>query len=181
MSQPPPQLSKLTPLYSRNEIATRVSEMAHTLSQTFAGREPLVIGVLKGAFLFVADLVRAMEIPVKIDFVQAASYGSATTSSGHVRLVKDCTIDISGQDVILVDTIVDTGLTLDFLYTQLHHRQPRSLTTCVLLDKPHSRQVEVRGDHVGFTLSQGFVVGYGLDFDDAYRHLDGLYLRAVPD
>ena len=150
--------------------------MAHTLSQTYAGREPLVIGVLKGAFLFVADLVRAMEIPVKIDFVQAASYGSATTSSGQVRLVKDCTTNISGQDVILVDTIVDTGLTLDFLHTQLRHRQPRSLTTCVLLDKPHRRQVEVYVDHVGFTLDQGFVVGYGLDFDDVYRHLDGLYL-----
>jgi hypoxanthine phosphoribosyltransferase len=150
--------------------------MAHTLSQIFAGREPLVVGVLKGAFLFVADLVRAMEIPVRIDFVQAASYGSATTSSGQVRLVKDCTADISGQDIILVDTVVDTGLTLDFLHTQLRRRQPRSLTTCVLLDKPHRRQVEVHIDHVGFPPTEGFVVGYGLDFDDAYRHLDGLYL-----
>ncbi len=176
MSQPPLQLPKLAPLYSRDEIATRVYAMTHTLSQTLAGREPLVIGVLKGAFLFVADLVRAMEIPVRIDFVQAASYGSATTSSGQVRLVKDCTTDISRQDVILVDTIVDTGFTLDFLHTQLRQRQPRSLTTCVLLDKPHSRQVEVHIDHVGFTLAEGFVVGYGLDFGDAYRHLDGLYL-----
>lgn len=176
MSQPFPQFSKLTPLYSRDKIAARVHAMAHALSQTFAGREPLVIGVLKGAFLFVADLVRAMEIPVKIDFVQAASYGSATISSEHVRLVKDCTMDISGQDVILVDTIVDTGLTLDFLHTHLRLRHPRSLTTCALLDKPRSRQVEVYLDHVGFTLGQGFVVGYGLDFEDAYRHIDGLYL-----
>lgn len=176
MHQPPPQLPKLTPLYSRDEIAACVQTMAHSLSQTFAGRQPLVIGVLKGAFLFVADLVRAMKIPVRVDFVQAASYGSATTSSGQVRLVKDCTTDMSGQDVILVDTIVDTGLTLDFLHTQLRHRQPRSLTTCVLLDKPQSRQVEVYVEHIGLTLRQGFVVGYGLDFDDAYRHLDGLYL-----
>lgn len=176
MSQPAPEPSKLTPLYSSDEITARVHSMARTLSRTFAGREPVIIAVLKGAFVFVSDLVRAMEIPVKIDFVQAASYGSETISSGQVRLVKDCTTNIDKQDIILVDTIVDTGLTLDFLHTQLRHRQPRTLTTCVLLDKTSSRQVEVDVDHVGFTLIEGFVVGYGLDFDDAYRYLDGLYL-----
>ena len=171
--QPSP---RLVLLHSSDEIVVRVHDLAATLSDTFAGREPLVLGVLKGAFVFVADLVRAMTIPVRVDFVQAASYGTETASSGQVRLVKDCTVDISGQDVILVDTIVDTGLTLRFLYDQLWQRQPRSLTTCALIDKHHSRQVDINVDHVGFTLGQGFVVGYGMDFADSYRQLDSVYL-----
>jgi hypoxanthine phosphoribosyltransferase len=174
-------MTSLVPLYPRAAIAQRVREIARALSSSFTGREPVVVGVLKGAFIFVADLVREMEIPVTVDFLQVASYGSATTSSGAVRLVKDLDLDIAGQDVILVDTVVDTGLTLHFLRDRLLQRRPRSLTVCVLIDKRQSRRVEVAVDHVGFVLSEGFVVGYGLDQSEAYRHLDSLYLvRMVP-
>jgi len=166
----------LVPLYPREAIARRVRELAQALSSSFAGRKPIVIGVLKGAFVFVADLVRELEIPVTVDFLQAASYGFATESSGAVRLVKDLTLNITGQDVILVDTIVDTGLTWRFLRDLLLQRHPRSLTTCVLIDKRQDRRVEVALDHVGFVLPEGFVVGYGLDQGESYRHLDSLYL-----
>ena len=149
----------LVPLYPREAIARRVRELARALSSSFAGREPLIIGVLKGAFVFVADLVRELEIPVTVDFLQVASYGFATESSGAVRLVKDLTLNITGQDVIIVDTIVDTGLTLHFLRDLLLQRHPRSLTTCVLIDKRQDRRVEVALDHVGFVLPEGFVVG----------------------
>lgn len=166
----------LAPLYSCEAIAKRVKEIAQVLSRSFAGREPIVIGVLKGAFIFVADLVREMEIPVKVDFVQAASYGLATESSGTVHLVKDISLDIRGQDVILVDDILDTGLTLRFVVDKLQQRHPRSLTVCVLIDKRERRQVEVAVDHIGFVLPGGFVAGYGIDKGEAYRDLDGLYI-----
>lgn len=167
--------SALRSLYPREVIARRVQEIAQALSRRFAGQEPIVIGVLKGAFVFVADLVREIEIPVKVDFIQAASYGLATESSGTVRLVKDLGLDIQGQDVILVDDILDTGLTLHFIINRLRQRHPRSLTVCVLVDKCERRQVEVTVDYVGFVLAEGFVAGYGIDKGEAYRNLDGLY------
>jgi hypoxanthine phosphoribosyltransferase len=170
----------LQPLYSRAAIARRVKEIAQVLSRAFAGREPIVIGVLKGAFIFVADLVRAMDLAVKVDFVQVASYGLATTPSGTVTLVKDLSLDVEGQDVILVDDILDTGRSLHFLVERVQQRRPRSLTVCVLIDKHERRQVEVAVDHVGFVLAEGFVVGYGIDQGEAYRNLDGLYIMKTP-
>jgi hypoxanthine phosphoribosyltransferase len=170
----------LIPLYSREEIAKRVREIALDLSQTYMDREPIVVGVLKGAFVFVADLVRAMTIPVKVDFVQVGSYGYSTESAGSAHLSKDLDFAIKDQDVILVDTVLDTGLTLRFLLDLLSQRNPRSLTTCVLIDKRQRRQVEIEADCVGFTLADGFVVGYGLDHGEAYRSLDGLYLVSTP-
>ncbi|MCS6925507.1 MAG: hypoxanthine phosphoribosyltransferase [Candidatus Binatia bacterium] len=166
----------LTLLYSREAIAARVRALAQMLSQDFAGREPIVIGVLKGAFMFVADLVRALTIPVQIDFLQVASYGSGRISSGTVQVLTDLRCDIRGQDVILVDTVLDTGFTLRAVLEVLAKRQPRALSTCVLLDKRGRRQVAVQVDYVGFTLTDGFVVGYGLDHAEAYRHLDSIYL-----
>jgi hypoxanthine phosphoribosyltransferase len=154
--------------------------MAQVLSRSFAGREPIVVGVLKGAFIFVADLLREMEIPVKVDFVQAASYGLATRSSGAVRLVKDLSLEVHGQDVILVDDIVDTGLTLRLVVDLLQQRHPRSLTICVLIDKRERRRVEVAVDHIGFVIPGGFVVGYGMDKGEAYSSLDGLYMVKDP-
>lgn len=174
--QSPPGPPFFVPLYSRAKIAGRVREIALDLSRTYAGGEPIVVGVLKGAFLFVADLVREMTISVKIDFIQVASYGSGTESTGTPRLVTDLGLDIKDQDVILVDTVLDTGLTLRFLLDLLARRHPRSLSTCVLVDKHHRRQGNVQADYVGFTLSDGFIVGYGLDRGEAYRHLDSLYL-----
>ena len=166
----------LVPLYSREEIRARVQELARTLSDSFAEREPLVVGVLKGAFLLTADLVREMQVPIKVDFVQAGSYSQGTKSAGTVHLLKDLGCDIAGQDVILVDTVLDTGLTLRFLLDLFSQRHPRSLTTCVLIDKQQRRQVTVTADHVGFVLADGFIVGYGLDHGDSYRNLDGIYL-----
>ncbi|HKA55674.1 MAG TPA: hypoxanthine phosphoribosyltransferase [Candidatus Binatia bacterium] len=168
-------LPSLTPVYSRKEIGGRVRELARALSRSFAGKEPIIVGVLQGAFLFVADLVREMRIPVKMDFVQVGSYGQGTKSTGTLHLVKDLGGDIAGQDVILVDTVLDTGLTLRFLLDLFARRHPRSLTTCVLIDKRQRRQVEVTADHVGFVLADGFVVGYGLDYRGSYRNLDGVY------
>lgn len=166
----------LVPLYSREQIAKRVQEIALDLSLTYTDREPIVVGVLKGAFVFVADLVRAMTIPLKVDFVQVASYGYGTASTGSVHLSKDVGFDLTDQDVILVDTVLDTGLTLRVLLDLLSQRNPRSLTTCVLIDKRQRRQVEIEADYVGFTLADGFVVGYGLDHGETYRHLDSVYL-----
>ncbi len=166
----------LRSLYSRRAIALRVRDIAGELSRRFAGREPIVIGVLKGAFIFVADLVREMDIPVKIDFVQAASYGLATQSSGKVQLLKDLSLDIRGQDVILVDDILDTGLTLRFIVDRIKRRRPRSLTVCVLVDKRERRRARVAVDYVGFELAAGFIAGYGIDKGEAYRNLDGLYV-----
>lgn len=168
--------SSLVPLYAREAIAQRVRDIAQALSRSFAGREPIVIGVLKGAFIFVADLVREMEVPVKVDFIQVASYGLAMESSGTIKLIKDVSLDIHGQDVILVDDILDTGLTLRFIVDVLKQRHPRSLTVCVLIDKCERRRVEVAVDHVGFVLPEGFVAGYGIDKGEVYRNLDGLYI-----
>jgi hypoxanthine phosphoribosyltransferase len=161
--------------YPREAVARRVREIAQTLSRQFAGREPIVIGILKGAFIFVADLVREMDIPVKLDFMQAASYGLGTKSSGTIRLDKDLSLDVCGQDVILVDDILDTGLTLHFIINRLKQRHPRSLTVCVLIDKRERRQVEVAVDHIGFAFAEGFIAGYGIDKGEEYRNLDGLY------
>lgn len=174
--QAPPTPSSLTLLYSRETIAARVQELARALSRDFADREPIVIGVLKGAFLFVADLVRAVTIPVKVDFVRVTSYGRGTASSGTAQLITDLSLDLHGQDVILVDTMLDTGLTLRSLFDLLAKRHPRTLSACVLIDKRRRRQVEMRADYVGFTLPDGFVVGYGLDHAEAYRNLDSIYL-----
>src|SRR5206468_11741974 len=150
----------LVPLYPREAIARRVRELAQALSSSFAGREPIVIGVLKGAFVFVADLVRELEIPVTVDFLQVASYGLATESSGAERLVKDLTLNITGQDVILVDTIVDTGLTWRFLRDPLLPRHPRSLTTCVLIDKRQDRREGLALDHVRLLLPEDSAIRY---------------------
>lgn len=143
---------------------------------SFAGKEPIVIGVLKGAFVFVADLVREMDIPVTVDIIQAASYGLALKPSGTIRLGKDIGLDIHDRDVILVDDILDTGFTLRFIIDRLEQAHPRSMTVCVLIDKRERRQVEVIVDHGGFVLAKGFVARYGIDMGEAYRNLDSLYI-----
>ena len=171
-----PAPTALSLVYTPAQIAGRVEAMARQLSQTFAGREPLVVGILKGAFIFVADLVRAMEIPVRVDFVQAASYGRATSSAGRVRLLNDPGQDLRNQDIILVDTVLDTGLTLDTVIRRLGQTQPRSLTVCVLVKKEGRSQREIAVDQIGFVRSQGFLVGYGTDYGERYRQLDGLYV-----
>lgn len=161
----------MTPLYSAAQIAERVRELAQEIDRDYQGREILMVAVLKGSFLFIADLIRAVKTPSIIDFVRLASYGSATQSSGIIELRKDLEISIKGQDVLIVEDIVDSGLTLESLRTMLLNRQPASLRICTLIDKKSHRVTEVPVDYVGFAMDDGFIVGYGLDLDERYRDL----------
>ena len=156
-------------LYSKEEIDKRVRELADIISRDCQGEELIVIGVLKGAFIFMADLIRYLSIPCIVDFVRVASYGSGTISSEKIEFKKDVEIDIEGKDVLIIEDIVDTGLTLSFLTDKLKERNPHSLKVCVFLDKKHRREVEFDADYVGFTMDEGFVVGYGLDFNEMGR------------
>lgn len=153
------------------EIATRVEELGTEIAEDYAGKNPLLVGVLKGAWMFLADLTRAISIPHEADFVQVSSYGSSTESSGEVRFLTDVSTPISGRHVILVEDIVDTGLTLSTLVNILRERGPASLVVCSLLDKPERRKTAIHIDYLGFTVPNKFVVGYGVDWDERFRHL----------
>lgn len=171
MSEPDLQL-----LYSRDEIARQVRRLGAEISRDHETTEVLLVGVLKGAFLFCADLVRVIDVPLAVDFVRLASYGSDTRSSGIVELRKDLEMPIKGRDVVIVEDIVDSGRTLETLYRMLLPREPRSLKICTLIDKMARREVPLRADYVGFAMEDGFVVGYGLDYNEKYRNLPDLYL-----
>jgi hypoxanthine phosphoribosyltransferase len=158
-------------LFDQNQIERRVREMGDEISRDYAGRKPLFVGILKGACMFLADLIRSVHLPVALDFIALASYGSATESSGQVQLLKDLESSIEDQDVVLVEDIVDTGLTLTYLMHNLESRNPRSLKIAALLSKPSRRVVDVKVDYVGFEIPDKFVVGYGLDFAQNYRNL----------
>lgn len=158
-------------LLDQQTIARRVAEMAAQLSKDLAGREVLMVGVLKGSFCFLADLMRAMTIPVSIDFVACSSYGSGASSSGRVRISKDLSQDPRGKALVVVEDIVDTGLTLRDLMELLAAKEPASLHTVTLLDKPSRRKIDVAADYYGFVIADEFVVGYGLDYAERYRQL----------
>ncbi|MGE5529921.1 MAG: hypoxanthine phosphoribosyltransferase [Patescibacteria group bacterium] len=158
-------------LLTREEIASGVARLAGEVERDCRGRVPLVVGVLKGAVVFMADLIRAMRIPLRCDFIAVSSYGASTKSSGQVQILKDLEQSIEGQTVILVEDIVDTGLTLRYLADNLRARQPESLRICTLLDKPSRRLVEIEPDYNGFVVPDRFVVGYGLDYAEKYRNL----------
>lgn len=159
-------------LIDRESIARRVSELAAEMRRDAGPDEPVhLVAVLKGAFMFLADVLRAFEGPVTCDFLAVSSYGSGTTSSGQVRLTKDLDKPLTGRYVILVEDIVDTGLTLSYLQEILRAREPRVLRTACLLNKPSRRKVEVPVEYVGFEIEDRFVIGYGLDFDERYRNL----------
>ncbi len=162
-------------LLSEKKIRQRVDALAGMISQDFPRREIVLIGVLKGSFIFLADLARKIENPVKIDFVGLASYGSGTESCGKVKFTKDLQIPIRGKDVVVVEDIIDTGVTLRHLYRRLKARRPRSLKVIALLDKPERRTVTFQADYVGFEIPDHFVVGYGLDCGEEYRNLRGIY------
>jgi hypoxanthine phosphoribosyltransferase len=163
-------------LLSEKEIQHKVKALARKISKDFSGREVLLIGVLKGAFIFMSDLARKMTTPVKVDFVRLASYGSETRSSGNVRITKDLETPLRGKDVLIVEDIIDTGVTLKYLFQRLKVRRPRSLKVVALLDKVARRKVDFRADYVGFRIEDHFVVGYGLDCAEEYRNLRGIYL-----
>ena len=160
-------------LISRAEIARRVAELGERIGRDYAGPDLVMVGVLKGVFIFMADLVRALPFPVEVDFVRLCSYGAGTTTSGEVHITKDVEMSLQDRDVLIVEDIVDTGLTLAFLKQHLASHQPRSLKICCLIDKQERREVDVPLDYVGFVVEKGFLVGYGLDCGEAEPHPAG--------
>jgi len=158
-------------LYDSNQIQQKVKELGETISREFEGRNPLVICVLKGAFIFMSDLVKEVTIPLEIDFMAVSSYGQSTKTSGVVKIIKDLDTPVQGRDVIIVEDIIDSGLTLSYLIDVLERRSAKSVTLVTLFDKPAGRKVELDADHKGFVLPDAFVVGYGLDFAEKYRNL----------
>jgi hypoxanthine phosphoribosyltransferase len=158
-------------LVSRERLDERIGELAHQISQDYRDRDLLVVGVLKGAVFFIADLVRQLEIPCELDFMAVSSYGSTTHSSGVVRILKDLDSPIAGRHVLVVEDIIDSGLTLSYLLRNLASREPASLEVCSLLTKPGHRRRGLETRYVGFDLDDVFVVGYGLDHAERFRHL----------
>jgi hypoxanthine phosphoribosyltransferase len=158
-------------LVTAEDLQRRVGELGREISQDYAGRPLLLVGVLKGAVFFLSDLMRAIDIHVEVDFMAVASYGSATDSSGVVRILKDLDIAIEGRDVLIVEDIVDSGLTLQYLMRNLGSRNPRTLEVCALLTKPERRKVDLPTRYVGFEIPNRFVVGYGLDYAERHRNL----------
>ncbi|MBK7824918.1 hypoxanthine phosphoribosyltransferase [Nannocystis sp.] len=158
-------------LLSEAQIAARVGQLGRQLAADYVEKDPLLVGILSGSFPFIADLVRAMNLALEVDFMAVSSYGDRTSSSGVVRILKDLNTSIAGRHVIVVEDIVDTGLTLHYLYENLRTRQPASLKVCALLDKREARKREVEVDYVGFHCPNEFVVGYGLDYRGRYRNL----------
>lgn len=153
------------------QIRARVAELGAEITRDFAGEDLHVICVLNGAFVFTADLVREIDLPITIDFLAVSSYGSGTKTSGEVKLVKDLSTSLRGKHILVVEDIVDTGLTLEYLLKYLSNHEPKSLKVASLLSKPSRRRVEVPVDYLGFTIDDAFVIGYGLDADELYRNL----------
>jgi hypoxanthine phosphoribosyltransferase len=159
-------------LISEDQIRVKVAEIGKRISADYAGRELTLVSVLKGSLPFMADLMRQIELPLRIDLMEVSSYGGTSTeSSGLVRILKDLSAPIDGRDVLLVEDIIDTGLTLNYLLRYLRGKNPKSIKVCSLLDKPARRLVEIPIDYVGFEIPDAFVVGYGLDFGEVYRNL----------
>src|SRR6195256_4320752 len=166
-------------LVNAEELKRRVAELGEEISRDYAGRRLLLVGVLKGAVFFLSDLMRYIDIPVEVDFMAVASYGSQTDSSGVVRILKDLDAPIEGKDVLIVEDIVDSGLTLNYLLRNLWGRDPRTLEVCALLVKPGRRKIALPIRYTGFEIPNRYVVGYGLDLDQRYRNLP--YVAAVED
>jgi hypoxanthine phosphoribosyltransferase len=163
-------------LFPRAEIQKRVKELAGQISSDYAGKELIIIGVLRGAFIFMADLIREISIPCKVDFARLASYGASSESSGKVVMTKDIETSIKDKNILIVEDIVDTGLTLQYFAGWLKERSPASMKICVFLDKRKRRKVTLEADYVGFTIEDGFVVGYGLDFNEQFRFSPDIYV-----
>ena len=166
-------------LVPADDLARRVGELALEISDDYAGRDLVLVGVLKGAVFFLSDLMRQLTVPCEVDFMAVASYGSATRSSGVVRILKDLDAVIEGRDVLIVEDIVDSGLTLQYLLRNLAGRNPRTLEVCALLIKPTRQKVELRTRYVGFRIPDRFAIGYGLDHDERYRNLP--YVAALDE
>ncbi|MEG0129727.1 MAG: hypoxanthine phosphoribosyltransferase [Clostridium sp.] len=158
-------------LFSKEQIAERITEVAKVISEDYAGKKLYVLSLLRGSFIFAADLVREITVPVNIGFMSTSSYGHGEVSTGSVQVVQDIADNIEGYDVLIVDDIVDTGTTMKFVKEYLAQRNPASIKSCVLLDKPSRRKVEIDPDYTCFTIDDVFVVGYGLNYGDYYRNI----------
>ena len=167
--------SQLKILINRDEIAKTVDRLAAEIARDYQGRQPLLIGVLKGAFMFTADLVRRLDFPLEIEFIKLSSYGCARESAGKVRVIQRLNTSIKGRDVLVIEDIVDTGITISFLLDYLKKKRPASLKLCALADKPSRRRVPVTIDYLGFGVPNRFIVGYGLDCDERFRNLAHIY------
>jgi len=159
------------PIVTQEDMRRRIEELGRQIASDYAGKELILVGILKGAFAFYADLARAIRAPLRVDFLIVASYGSKAKTSGKVKMATDLTEDIKGRDVLLVEDIVDSGLTVQYLVKTLSKRKPRSIKVCALLSKPERRHIAVKVDYVGFEISNKYVVGYGLDYQQQYRNL----------
>ncbi len=163
--------TKLTALYHRKEIKAAVKRLANEIANDYKDKNPLIIGILKGSFIFISDLVRELDFPLEIDFIRLSSYGHRQHSAGKVKVLQTVSARIKGRDVLIVEDIIDSGMTLSFLLEYLQKKQPASLKLCCLLDKPAGRRIPVKIDYTGLTAPDKFIVGYGLDWDEKYRNL----------
>jgi hypoxanthine phosphoribosyltransferase len=169
-------MPELTPVLDRTAIAQRVADVARQISIDYKDADLVMIGVLKGAFIFLSDLIRQVDVErLAIDFIRVASYESALETSGRIQMSKDIEIDINGKDVLIVEDILDSGLTLSYLVRHLEQRKPKSIKICTLIDKRERRQADIPVNYVCHTVEKGFLVGYGLDYAEAYRHLPEVY------
>ena len=166
---------QLKVLLTEEEIRKGVKRLAQEIDRDYQQKHPLLLGILKGSFVFMADLIRLLETPVEIEFVRLSSYGSAKVTSGEVKVVHGLRSRIRGRDVLVIEDIVDAGITVGYFLDYLRRKKPASLKLCVLFDKPSRRRVPVAIDYLGFTIPDKFVVGYGLDYDERFRHLPQLY------
>lgn len=158
-------------LLSEAELSAKVAEMGAQISKDYQGKNLLLVTVLKGAVVFLTDLMRAIDLPAEIDFMVVSSYGSGVKSSGVVKIVKDLDTEIAGRDILIVEDILDTGITLEYLTQLLRDRNPASIKIATLLDKPARRKAKIQADYIGFSIPDEFVIGYGLDYDEKYRNL----------
>lgn len=157
-------------LYSPSELKDKVRELGQKITGDYRGKDLIIVGILKGAFIFMADLVREIDLPLQLDFMDVTSYGPSTKSSGEVKIIKDLDHSIQDKHVVIVEDIVDTGLTLKYITEILKKRGPHSVKICCLLDKPSRRETDIRPDYIGYSIDDNFVVGYGLDYDEKYRN-----------
>ena len=168
-------MPELIPVLNKNDIDNMVTRVASKISSDYRDHELILIGVLKGAFVFLSDLVRHLSIPVKLDFIRVCSYGSGVSSSGNIRLTKEIEMDVNNKDVLLVEDIVDTGLTLSYIIDYLKAFNPRTVKVCALIDKHERRNANIKVDYACHEAAEGFLVGYGLDYNENYRNLPCIY------
>ena len=158
-------------LFTQEQLRERIAHLGSQISRDYAGKQVLCVGVLKGCFIFMADLIRSVDADCRMDFMAVSSYGSATVSSGAVKITKDLSVSVEGKHVLIIEDILDSGVTLSYLRGFLEQRRPASIRICTLFDKPARRKADIQADYVGFICPDAFIVGYGLDYDERYRNL----------